>query len=323
MDLISVIVPVYKVEQYLNKCVESIVNQSYTNLEIILVDDGSPDNCPRMCDEWARKDARIKVIHKANGGLSDARNAGLKIATGEYIGFVDSDDWIHEEFVAILYNAILQYNSNLSACDVDFVYEFVARNSVSTPIKTILNTREQALDNLIKGTGFRAVVWNKLYHKDLLSNESFRFDKYHEDEFFTYRILAKSTNPVYVDAKLYNYFQRENGIVHSVSEKHLDSLDAYIERLDFFKTNFPALFVKDLPSVCVACLNAYIDTNKFSVETRKNCRKRIINVRNKIHVPISLFLKLDFKAQIYIVASNRLVMPWISKFIYLKRSGRK
>lgn len=96
--LISVIVPIYNVESYLNRCVESIVNQTYQNLEIILVDDGSPDNCPQICDDWARKDSRIKVIHKENGGLSDARNAGMNIATGEYISFIDSDDYVALDF---------------------------------------------------------------------------------------------------------------------------------------------------------------------------------------------------------------------------------
>ena len=101
-EKISVIIPIYKVEKYLNRCVESVVNQSYQNLEIILVDDGSPDNCPKMCDDWAEKDNRIKVIHKENGGLSDARNAGLKVAMGEYISFVDSDDWIAKDFYEVL-----------------------------------------------------------------------------------------------------------------------------------------------------------------------------------------------------------------------------
>ena len=96
-DLISIIIPIYKVEKFLDRCVESVVNQTYSNLEIILVDDGSPDNCPYMCDEWAEKDSRIKVIHKLNGGLSDARNEGLKSSTGKYVGFVDSDDWIAPE----------------------------------------------------------------------------------------------------------------------------------------------------------------------------------------------------------------------------------
>ena len=111
---ISVIVPVYKVEKYLDKCVESIVNQTYKNLEIILVDDGSPDNCPAMCDEWAEKDERIRVIHKENGGLADARNAGMDIATGDYIGFVDSDDWIEPNMYEVLLKNALKYDADIS-----------------------------------------------------------------------------------------------------------------------------------------------------------------------------------------------------------------
>ena len=112
MSLISVIVPVYKVEPYLNKCIESIVNQTYKNLEIILVDDGSPDNCPAICDSWAEKDSRIKVIHKENGGLSDARNAGMVHATGEYIAFVDSDDYIDPEMYQSLYGVMVGRHKN-------------------------------------------------------------------------------------------------------------------------------------------------------------------------------------------------------------------
>ena len=112
-SLISVIVPVYKVEQYLDKCVESIVNQTYRNLEIILVDDGSPDNCPAMCDGWAKRDYRIKVIHKANGGLSDARNAGVAVASGEFIGFVDSDDWVAQDYIEYLLSLLQE----LSLCE--------------------------------------------------------------------------------------------------------------------------------------------------------------------------------------------------------------
>ena len=108
MDLISVVVPVYRVEPYLDRCVASIVNQTYRNLEIILVDDGSPDRCPAMCDAWAEKDRRIKVIHKANGGLSDARNVGLQLAQGNYVAFIDSDDWIDLRFIEILYKAIVE-----------------------------------------------------------------------------------------------------------------------------------------------------------------------------------------------------------------------
>ena len=116
MPKISVIIPVYGVELYLDKCIESVVNQTYRNLEIILVDDGSPDRCPTICDEWAELDNRNKVIHKKNGGLSDARNAGIRIASGELIGFVDSDDWISEGMYQLLYENMIENNSDISAC---------------------------------------------------------------------------------------------------------------------------------------------------------------------------------------------------------------
>ena len=116
LPLISIIVPIYKVEKFLTRGIESIVNQTYSNLEIILVDDGSPDWCPGMCDEWARKDSRIRVIHKQNGGLSDARNAGMKISNGEYISFVDSDDWIENKFIEKLYKGLVEFDCDFSGC---------------------------------------------------------------------------------------------------------------------------------------------------------------------------------------------------------------
>ena len=120
---ISIIIPVFGVELYLNRCIESVVNQKYSNLEIILIDDGSPDNCPTICDEWAERDERIVVIHKKNGGLSDARNIGLKIATGELVGFVDSDDWISPEMYQLLYENMLENDSDISACGVKMIWE--------------------------------------------------------------------------------------------------------------------------------------------------------------------------------------------------------
>ena len=122
-DKISVIVPVYKVEKYLNRCVQSIASQTYENLEIILVDDGSPDNCGVLCDEWVQKDSRIKVVHKENGGLSSARNAGVAVATGAYVGFVDSDDYIHPQMYEKLYEALVENGADISICGCDYVDE--------------------------------------------------------------------------------------------------------------------------------------------------------------------------------------------------------
>ena len=156
MDLISVIVPVFKVEQYLNRCVESIVNQTYKNLEIILVDDGSPDDCPTICDTWAKKNSGIKVIHKTNGGLSDARNAGLVAATGQYIAFVDSDDWIQKTFIDYLYRAITNTGADLSACDVRFVPDGEEVSDSTEPFGTVQTCLpEEAIGELLKGFSFR------------------------------------------------------------------------------------------------------------------------------------------------------------------------
>ena len=121
-SLVSVIIPVFRVEDYLNRCVESIVNQTYDNLEIILVDDGSDDNCPHMCDEWAKKDDRIVVYHKQNGGLSDARNFGTDKANGELITYIDSDDYILPEYVEHLYNSLVEHNADISCCNFEYVY---------------------------------------------------------------------------------------------------------------------------------------------------------------------------------------------------------
>ena len=122
-SLISVIVPIYNVEKYLQKCVDSIINQTYKNLEIILVDDGSPDNCPKMCDDYAEKDSRIKVVHKENGGLSDARNVGMEVATGEYVSFIDSDDYISLDFYETLLETIVDNDSDVVECGVVKFYE--------------------------------------------------------------------------------------------------------------------------------------------------------------------------------------------------------
>ena len=163
MDLISVIVPIYKVEEYLDCCIRSIINQTYSNLEIILVDDGSPDGCPEICDAWVKKDSRIKVIHKENGGLSDARNAGMVIASGEYVAFIDSDDRVESEFIQKLYNVITEHNADIAECAVSYVDENgnILRVRNSAPITEM--GKIEALHRLVLEDGVFQTVWNKLY----------------------------------------------------------------------------------------------------------------------------------------------------------------
>ena len=314
--LISVIVPIYNVEEYLNRCVESLVNQTYKNLEIILVDDGSPDNCPQMCDDWAKKDSRIKVVHKKNGGLSDARNAGLRIATGEYIAFVDSDDWIERCYIEALYRAAADNDAELSACDVRFVPDGEEPESVncSDDLPKVFNA-EEALSQLIKGEGFRAVAWNKLYSREILENEFFEVGKYHEDEFFTYRIIDKCEKLSYVNIPLYNYRQREGSIMQAKNDKHLDALDAGAERLVFLKERYPALFVADYVTFCTACVGYYNAAVKKQFFDTKRIKKRVINARRKAKISLHDFFKQSLKQKMIILVS---CYPLIGIFCRIK-----
>lgn len=318
MELISVIVPVYKVENYLNKCIESIVNQTYSNLEIILVDDGSPDNCPAMCDQWAAKDSRIRVIHKENGGLSDARNTGMEIASGSYICFVDSDDWIHPEYVERLYSACIEHQTSIAACDVQFVFDTSIIDYSLPSFKSTCCTTEQALNTLIHGTGFRAVAWNKLYRRDILKNESFPVGRFHEDEFFTYRILAKAPTLAYVDAQLYYYYQRSGSIMNSVSIRHLDVLDAGLERMTFLQQSFPKLYHSDKAGFCVACVSYYRFSSKIPETERSKYKKKIRECRSVVSFSFSELFAYSAKELVYVIGSG-LCIDIFCKILNIRR----
>lgn len=212
MKLISVIVPVYKVEKYLDRCVNSIVNQSYSDLEIILVDDGSPDNCGNLCDEWAMKDNRIKVIHKRNGGLSDARNAGIKAATGQYIGFVDSDDWIQIDMYKDLLEAIERDNTELAVTGIVRIYEnnYTHKQCVSDHEYIIEN--DEIIRQYLEQKTFSTAAWDKLYLSSLFENRRFPVGKQYEDAPVIFDILCSINKLSIVGKPQYYYFQRADSI---------------------------------------------------------------------------------------------------------------
>lgn len=254
-DLISVIVPIYNVEKYLEQCIESITNQSYTNLEIILVDDSSPDNCPAICDDWAKKDNRIRVIHKDNGGLSSARNAGITVATGKYITFVDSDDYIEPDMYEKLINIMYQTSSDIVSCKLRFVYD-AGSYSVSSEDSCELTeyNSEEALSALIDDK-LRQVVWNKLYKTELINNIQFEVGKYHEDEFWSYQVIGKSDKVTTIDYTGYNYRQRSDSIMgNTYSLKRLDAIDAKRLRQNYLDSHFPALSEQGLVNLYFTCI---------------------------------------------------------------------
>lgn len=235
MDLISVIVPIYKVEEYLDCCVESIVAQTYTNLEIVLVDDGSPDRCGAMCDTWAARDPRIKVIHKENGGLSDARNAGLEIATGDLISFIDSDDWIEPTFFEKLWDAMQTSGAEIAACAANYVTEdgevLRIRSAAPGPVG-----RLEALRRLVMEDGVYQTVWNMLYRREVIDGILFEKGKYNEDEFWTYRVLDRTACLVTVEEPLYNYLQRGTSIIGvGYHVRRLDGLEARFQRMEYLQ----------------------------------------------------------------------------------------
>lgn len=260
-EKISVIVPVYKVEEYLDKCVESIVNQSYKNLEIILVDDGSPDNCPQMCDAWAKRDKRIRVIHKQNGGLSDARNAGLEIATGEFIGFIDSDDYVLPNMYEALYKALKDNDADISMCsfkqlDIDGKEREKSKNIVYT--KNEVLDRGAAINKLFDPVYAAYVIaWNKLYKRQIFENIRYPIGRIHEDEFVAHHILGASKKTVCIEDKLYMYLRRGISIMGVKRDvRHLDTGLAMIDRYYFLKEKYPQFSKKQSEKVYGQALTA-------------------------------------------------------------------
>ena len=255
MDLISIIVPIYKVEQYLDCCVESIINQTYRNLEIILVDDGSPDNCPSMCDAWKVKDTRIRVIHKENGGLSDARNAGMKVATGEYIGFVDSDDWIAPEMYERLMEALFKDSSDIAACTVKIVWESKKKEELLTVKENIILNKIQAQEALLIESKLKQPVWYKLYKKSTIKGIHFEKGKQHEDVFWSYQVIGRAKKVSVIDYAGYYYRQRNDSIMgNGYTIKSLDAMEAYCKRYEYIREKFPELERTALCAIWEMCI---------------------------------------------------------------------
>ncbi|MEF2838208.1 MAG: glycosyltransferase [Oscillospiraceae bacterium] len=235
--LLSVVVPVYKVEAYLDRCVESIVNQTYTKLEIILVDDGSPDRCPELCDEWAKRDSRIRVIHKDNGGLSDARNTGIAAAIGEYLAFVDSDDYIDHCMYETMIETMSRTNAGIVCCG-RYVVKGNVQISLHSMEKETVFTSQEAIQELLIGGSVEEATWDKLYRAELFEGIYFPLGEINEDIVIMPTLLRRAEKIVHVGRPFYYYWQNSASITRSAySEKkrimldHLDAIKAYLEEM--------------------------------------------------------------------------------------------
>jgi len=277
-ELISIVVPIYNVEKYLKQCIESLLSQTYKNLEILLIDDGSTDKCPQICDEYEKKDKRIKVIHKKNGGLSDARNRGIEEAKGKYITFIDSDDYISENFVKKMYDSIIENNAEISQCNLVKVNDNAeVLQKIGYSDKSKFKTKYEIIKDLYTGHWENTIACNKLYKIELFENIRFPLGKLHEDEFTTYKVLYKATKVAMVEEYLYKYRQNVNSITgEQFKVKRLDAIEAFEERLDFFKEKGEIeLYEVSFIAYLVLIRDLYIKTRKH-IEKSKKIKKDLI-----------------------------------------------
>ena len=303
-ELISIIVPVYNVEQYLKRCIDSIINQTYRNLEIILVDDGATDNSGKLCDELAKLDNRIKVYHKKNGGLSDARNYGVERAIGDYIGFVDSDDYIDAEMYEKLYEAIKKEDVDVAECNFRFIYSNRIANYTEDNYYLILNRDEYTKEYVNMNRVFGA-AWTKLIRSSLAKEIKFPKGKLFEDGFYSLELMKKARSFVIFDSPYYNYVMRENSITNSkFNEKNLDLIEIADDIYDYVVSTYPYLkkeadrrkmysYFNTLDAIIVSPdYNNKLYYNNIKVYFHKNFLQLLMNNKISINRKIRLLIML-------------------------------
>lgn len=299
---ISVIVPVYRVEQYLEKCVSSIVGQTYKNLEIILVDDGSPDHCPQLCDDWAKRDTRIQVVHKKNGGLSDARNAGLHASTGDLILFVDSDDWIEPEMAEKLEEAIRVYHADMALCQ--FVKSFPdgsERRMFSKESEVTVYGQKEMMELLLGDLEISNHVWRRLYRRNILQEDPFPKGKNYEDIYVMAEIIGRCNTFVSLNTAYYHYRQNENGILKNKSYKNIaDYLDALAKSYQDIQSAYPELKIEIDYAKARTTTYAWEDlhtSQKLTAAERDALKERVEEWGKDI--PVDALKKMSWRNKIY------------------------
>ncbi len=255
---VSIIVPVYKAEKYLKKCVDSLRRQTYSNLEILLIDDGSPDNCGKLCDEYAKLDDRIVVIHKENGGLSDARNTGLDNITGGYIAFVDSDDYIKEDMIEVLYNNIIIEDADVSSISISMVRENGEYINGTDTKERIVYNGDEIIKQLLLHNTIKNYVCDKLYRKELFDNIRFPLGVTYEDIPTSLNILGKANKLVYEDSIKYYYVKHRDAISANCSEGNVNNyINAIISRFNLIEKEWPDIRIYNFYAIANTCIHAY------------------------------------------------------------------
>lgn len=314
-ELVSVIIPIYNVEKYLKKSVESVINQTYSNLEIILVDDGSTDLSYKLCEELKNEDTRIVVIHKENGGLSDARNKGIDIATGKYLFFLDSDDYIEKNTIEILYNTLKTDGTDM------VIFNFIKIFDTGEIIQenTNINSHEIVdanvlLKRIVQDKYWRYVpAWNKLYKKEIWTSLRFPKGKLHEDEFVIHKVLDKCERISIIPNKLLYYVQRSGSIMNNISDKNRIHITmAFVERTNFYLEHG---MEKQASKMFLNTIDRYIyKIDVSNVEKNNELKQEIKKIYKKINKK-NIGLKSNIKVFLAIYFEK------IFNFYYLLKSG--
>lgn len=258
--LVSIIIPIYNADKYLTRCLDSIVNQTYTNLEIILINDGSSDKSPTICNKYATKDNRITLINKTNEGVSVARNIGIQKSSGEYITFLDADDWIVSNYIEQLMTPFENEDIDISICDYQICNDYISTPLESNHNFSYSDAREYLLENQKKGNFATIVPWGKIFKKKIISDIFFPEKLHFEDEATIYKFFYASKQIAECNYKAYFYFQSKNGLTKSVYPKHPeDAVKVFEAQYDFFKRkNDSAFFQQTLATLLWKCLTLYI-----------------------------------------------------------------
>jgi glycosyltransferase involved in cell wall biosynthesis len=315
---ISIIVPVYKVEPYIRKCVDSILAQTLTDFELILVDDGSPDNCGEICGNYAKKDYRVKVIHKDNGGLSSARNAGLDIAKGDFIGFVDSDDWIEPDMYELLYDMCIKNKCEIANCTSIIYFKNKTVKNGTHPLT--IHNKNQAMKSMLEGQLYDEVVWTKLIKRTLLEEIRFPAGLIYEDTAFTYKVIHKSNRVCCIGSPKYHYIKRENSTMdQAIKNIRIDGVLIYDEMYQFIEKYYPELcelVALKLANSAMVILNLISFNTNFSKYNKEY--SQVANILNRYFNTTRKLQEYPWSVKVLLMATK--IQPLLyKKLINLRR----
>ena len=324
-QLVSIIIPIYNVEKYLEQCIKSLINQTYRNLEIILINDGSTDKSTKICEKYKNQDNRIVFINKKNGGAASAKNEGLKIAKGDYITFVDSDDFIEPDMIEYMVNTIKKYNSDIIQCSFTNLYKNTERFKQDKIVEQKISSKD-FLELFLKKWD-SSLFWNKLFKREVIENVFFKEGRCIDDEFFTYKCVINSKSIVTSNKIVYNYRMRKSGVMKSESsQKQIlkDRVDYLYERYELVRKIYKDLdksFLEHLLTYYLIISKDYYVDEKLLDYMKNNLKSKkgkIITSNIDIRIKMQIFKFMMTKSDKYIQSKNQLEEVTIDKDIYFE-----